>query len=94
MWTVLQAGVTFPLLKRPETPLDYVKGNVIPATRKYLTATGAKIHPDKTFVRPKLRLNNKSIIDRVITLDLNATQQDRKQLCMNVPKSHVHQRNM
>jgi hypothetical protein len=77
MWTVLQAGVTFLLLECPERPLDYVKGNIIPATRKYLTAIDAQIHLDKTFVRPKLRLNDKSIMDRVITLDLTATQHEQ-----------------
>jgi hypothetical protein len=44
IWTVLQAGVTFPLLEQPGTDLDYVKGKVIPATRQYLKEIDAQIH--------------------------------------------------
>ena len=35
-WSAFQAGVSFPLLEYPLKELTYIKGEVIPATRKYL----------------------------------------------------------
>jgi len=77
IWTVLQAGVSFPLLEQPEQELDYVKGKVIPATRKYLKEIDAKIHLDNTFIRPILRANDKCIMDNVIKMELTAIQRER-----------------
>jgi hypothetical protein len=77
IWTVLQAGVTFPLLEQPGTNLDYVKGKVIPATRGYLKDIDAQIHLDNTFIRSPLRIDDKSIMDMVIKLELTAKQRER-----------------
>jgi hypothetical protein len=77
IWTVLQAGVSFPLFENPEQQLDYVKGKVIPATRNYLKEIDSKICLDNTFIRPQLRANDKCIMDNVINMDLTAIQWER-----------------
>jgi hypothetical protein len=42
-WSAFQAGVYFPLLEEPHIELNYIKGKVIPATRKYLADIEGKI---------------------------------------------------
>jgi hypothetical protein len=53
-WTTWQAGISFPLFEKPTIDLPYLKGNVIPATRKYLADIDGQILLDNTFIRPPL----------------------------------------
>ena len=76
-WTAYQAGVTFPLFEDTKTEIQYVKGKVIPATRRFLSEIDSKIHLDNTFIRPKLRSNDVSIMDRAITMELTDIQLER-----------------
>jgi hypothetical protein len=76
-WTAFQAGVTFPLLENTDEEIDYVKGNVIPATRKYLDEIGGKIHIDNKYIRPKLRTEDKCIMERAIKMKFTTIQMER-----------------
>ncbi|OEU15138.1 hypothetical protein FRACYDRAFT_239817 [Fragilariopsis cylindrus CCMP1102] len=76
-WTAFQAGVTFPLLETTDVELDYVKGNVMPATRKYLEEIGGKIHINNKYIRPKLRIEDACIMERAIDMSFTTNQMER-----------------
>ena len=67
-WCQYHAGTTFPLLERPQQMLPYLQGTVIPAIRYYLCEIGAVIRLDNTFIQPKLRVNDRSIMDMAISI--------------------------
>jgi hypothetical protein len=76
-WTTWQAGISFPLFERPEVEIPYLKGSVIPATRKYLSDIEGQIFLDNTYIRPPLRNNDKCIMDRTLEMELTTTQMER-----------------
>jgi hypothetical protein len=76
-WTAFQVGVTFPLLEKTDVGLDYVKGNVIPATRKYLKDIGGKIHINNKYRRTKLRTEDECIMEKAIEMNLTTNQMER-----------------
>ncbi|OEU21556.1 hypothetical protein FRACYDRAFT_235180 [Fragilariopsis cylindrus CCMP1102] len=57
-WTAYQAGVTFPLFEDTKTEIQYVKGKVIPATRRFLSEIDIY---NVTMLKPKQKApNNRS----------------------------------
>jgi hypothetical protein len=76
-WYAYQSGVSYPVLEHPDRKLDYISGRVIQGVRTYLTAIdGAKVLHNK-YIRTKLRVNDKSIMERVTELELTRNQQER-----------------
>jgi hypothetical protein len=76
-WTSYQAGVAYPLLEHPESILDYVNGKVIPGMRAYLDTIDGKIKLNNTYIRSKLRTNDKSIMERVAEMEFTTNQRER-----------------
>jgi hypothetical protein len=76
-WTTYQAGITIPILEQTEINIDYIDGRVIPAMRKYLNEIGGSITLDNTMIRPKLRQNDESIMERAISMKLTQIQKRR-----------------
>jgi len=76
-WSAFQAGVSFPLLEHPHKEVNYVKGKVIPATRKYLAAIEGTIVLDTKYIRPKLHEHDECIMDKAISMDFTPTQLER-----------------
>jgi hypothetical protein len=76
-WTMYQTGITIPILEQTDTNIDYIDGRVIPAMRKYLNEIGGSIKLHNTMIRPKLRQNDESIMERTISMDLTLIQRRR-----------------
>ena len=76
-WTSYQAGVSFPLLERPEVELDYVQGRAIPAMRQYLSSIDGTITLNNKYIQPKLRKNDQCIMERVSTMNFTKNQRER-----------------
>jgi hypothetical protein len=76
-WTAYQAGVSYPLLEHPERPLEYISGRVIPGMRKYLDEIDGKIKFHNTYIRPKLRVDDKSIMERANEMEFTQNQRER-----------------
>ena len=77
-WSAANAGVSFPLFESPEIEIPHLRGKVIPAIREFLASIDAKIHLDCTMIRPKLRENDKCLMD--IALEMDSPQFTKIQL--------------
>ena len=76
-WYQYQAGVSYPVLTNPTTDLSYTQSNFIPAVRNYLCKIQGSIKVDKPYIYPKLRSNDKSIMEIAQELDLTSIQMKR-----------------
>jgi hypothetical protein len=76
-WSAYQSGVSYPLLEHPGRPLDYISGKVIPGLRKYLNEIDGTIVLHNKYIRPKLRVEDKCIMDRVNELSFTQNQRER-----------------
>jgi hypothetical protein len=77
-WYAYQSGVSSPILEHPERKLDYISGRVIQGIGKYLDKIDCKIVLHNTYIRTKLRVNDKCIMERVTELEF--TQNLRKRI--------------
>jgi predicted oxidoreductase len=76
-WYAYQSGVSYPVLEYPDRKLDYISGRVIQGVRTNLNKIDGTIVLHNKYIRTKLRVNDKSIIERVSELELTQNQQER-----------------
>jgi hypothetical protein len=76
-WYAYQSGVSYPVLEHPGRKLDYISGRVIQGIRKYLAEIDGKIVLHNKYIRTKLRVNDRSIMERVTKLEFTQNQRER-----------------
>ena len=69
-WYQYQARVSYPILENPTTDLSYTQSNFIPAVWNYLCEIQGSFKVDKPYIYPKLRTNDKPIMEIAQKLDL------------------------
>jgi hypothetical protein len=74
-WT--SPGVAYPIIEHPERKLDHISGRVIQGIQKYLAEIDGNIVLHNKYIRPKLRVHDKSIMERVTELESTQNQRDR-----------------
>ena len=63
------AGISKPIFEYPSLPLPYVSGVICQAIRRYLVDIDAIVRIRPNFVPPKLRVNDKAIMDILLDND-------------------------
>ena len=76
-WTQYQAGVSYPLLEKTNTDLEYVQGRFVLETRAYLEEIDATIHLDVNYVQRSLRVNDVAIMEHANNFDFTLIQMKR-----------------
>jgi hypothetical protein len=76
-WYVYQSGVSYPVLEHPDRKLDYISGRVIQGVRTHLTTIDGTIVLHNKYIGTKLRVNDKSIMEKVTELQFTKNQQER-----------------
>jgi hypothetical protein len=76
-WYAYQSGVSYPVLEHPDCRLYYISGREIEGVRTYLKEIDGKVVLYNKYIRTKLRVNDRSIMERVTELALTQKQQER-----------------
>ena len=74
-WSQMNAGTTFSLVEQPQRRVLHLHGTVLPYIRQYLTEINGVIRLDQTYIQPKLREHDISIMDIAIQMETLTGQQ-------------------
>ena len=74
------AGISKPVFEYPSLPLPYVSGVICQAIRRYLADIDAIVRIRPNFIPPKLRINDKAIMDILLDHDHSFTTIQMQQI--------------
>ena len=77
-WTQYQSGLSYGILQHPLTPIAYVKGCYYKRLMAYLSDINSSINHPPSYVQPKLRSNDRAIMEIALELDVFTETQLRR----------------
>ena len=83
-WTQYQSGMPFPILTQPWTPIHYVSGRFYRFLMTYLDDINGSIQYTPSYTQPKLRANDRAIMEVALELGIFTVTQLQRINCVRM----------